>query len=711
MKTKLFLLFFLPAILFAQDFQREINPFPVDNYGRIMPAPFIGGFNDLEPYFVDIDADGDYDLFAGDYDGNIWYFRNDGSSEAPDFTFITDHLDSINLNPKFCYRTKICFCDIDADGDQDLFISGTFINTPLNSWIYFYRNVGDSQYFNFEIADSTFAGIASNSYIQMDFCDIDNDGDFDLFWSSFQNENPGMIRYYKNIGTPQDYQFQYITQSLGSINIYAICHPRFIDIDNDNDYDLFIGAGMSGGVAPDTANGQIFYYENVGTPEVYNYQLVSTFYEGIFVQDEASPCFADIDYDGDYDLFIGKGDDTPYFSTGNMGGDLVFYQNNGTAVNPNFDFVTNNYLGIDIGLGACARFCDIDADGDKDLFISHICNHIVFYRNIGNAQNPHFSLESEQYQGIEWAYGLTIDFADIDADGDYDLFLYSGVGGDGNIILYINQGTPYEADFELETSNLIGEIESATPCLVDIDADNDYDLFVGYLNGDDGAIKYYENQGDSLNYDFVLMSTNYFNITSPYLPPHIEFADIDCDNDFDLYLTCWNPYSSSSFSIREYTNIGTPRNANFVLTDTCFAEISVSQYSANPEFFDIDSDGDMDLFIGEYWGGINFYRNLQYSSVSNPERSVINSFSLRPCYPNPFNPSIIITFCLDQALPVKLSVYNQLGQEVITIINNQMSPGDYRMTWDASQFSSGLYLISLESNLGIHQTQKVILIK
>jgi flagellar hook assembly protein FlgD len=87
------------------------------------------------------------------------------------------------------------------------------------------------------------------------------------------------------------------------------------------------------------------------------------------------------------------------------------------------------------------------------------------------------------------------------------------------------------------------------------------------------------------------------------------------------------------------------------------------------------------------------------------------TFVLEPCYPNPFNPSTTISFTLNKAFPVKLSVYNQLGQEVITIINNQMSPGDYRMTWDASQFSSGVYLISLESSLGIHQTQKVILIK
>jgi hypothetical protein len=77
------------------------------------------------------------------------------------------------------------------------------------------------------------------------------------------------------------------------------------------------------------------------------------------------------------------------------------------------------------------------------------------------------------------------------------------------------------------------------------------------------------------------------------------------------------------------------------------------------------------------------------------------TFKLNSPYPNPFNPSTTISFMLDKALPVRLVVYNQLGQEVITILNNQMSPGSYRFSWDASNFSSGVYLISLESNFGI----------
>ncbi|NQS99276.1 MAG: hypothetical protein HQ591_12555, partial [candidate division Zixibacteria bacterium] len=68
-------------------------------------------------------------------------------------------------------------------------------------------------------------------------------------------------------------------------------------------------------------------------------------------------------------------------------------------------------------------------------------------------------------------------------------------------------------------------------------------------------------------------------------------------------------------------------------------------------------------------------------------------------------------FTLDRALPVRVVVYNGLGQCVATLIDKQMSPGQHQFRWDAGMCSSGVYLIALESESIPSQARKVMLIK
>ena len=269
------------------------------------------------------------------------------------------------------------------------------------------------------------------------------------------------------------------------------------------------------------------------------------------------------------------------------------------------------------------------------------------------------------------AYGVTIDFADLDRDGDYDLLVCSGVWGEDYSELYLNQGTPQNAVFELENPNLVGMIESVNPCFVDIDGDNDYDLFYGYYyQGVCGKIVFFENQGDSANYNFTLITWVYLGISNNY-PIIIDFADIDRDSDYDLFC-CSYISSLSTMGFFYFENIGTPRTANFMLADSFFGDIELG---GNIELGDIDNDSDLDLFIGYGNGGVNFYRNLEFNSVNREAESVSRSFTLLPNYPNPFNESTTIPFTLDQKLPVKVVVYNQLGQVVATLLD-QLLPAE-----------------------------------
>ena len=79
-------------------------------------------------------------------------------------------------------------------------------------------------------------------------------------------------------------------------------------------------------------------------------------------------------------------------------------------------------------------------------------------------------------------------------------------------------------------------------------------------------------------------------------------------------------------------------------------------------------------------------------------------------YPNPFNPSTNIRYEVNSAEFVSLKVYDVLGNKVATLIHEEMAPGSYDITFDASRLSSGIYFYTLHAGSFV-QTKKMILIK
>ncbi|MCK4979038.1 MAG: T9SS type A sorting domain-containing protein [Candidatus Delongbacteria bacterium] len=79
-------------------------------------------------------------------------------------------------------------------------------------------------------------------------------------------------------------------------------------------------------------------------------------------------------------------------------------------------------------------------------------------------------------------------------------------------------------------------------------------------------------------------------------------------------------------------------------------------------------------------------------------------------YPNPFNPTTEIKFAIPTASDVKLNVYNINGQLVSELVNGSEEAGIYKVSFDASNFNSGMYFYTLEVN-GMSITKKMILTK
>ncbi len=100
--------------------------------------------------------------------------------------------------------------------------------------------------------------------------------------------------------------------------------------------------------------------------------------------------------------------------------------------------------------------------------------------------------------------------------------------------------------------------------------------------------------------------------------------------------------------------------------------------------------------------------NVLYGDTTNYIR--IQKFSLSQNYPNPFNPSTKIKLDIPKASFVKLIIYDELGREVVTLVNEDMKAGTFEADWDASNYSSGIYFYRIISE-GFSDTKKMVLLK
>ncbi len=98
--------------------------------------------------------------------------------------------------------------------------------------------------------------------------------------------------------------------------------------------------------------------------------------------------------------------------------------------------------------------------------------------------------------------------------------------------------------------------------------------------------------------------------------------------------------------------------------------------------------------------------------TSNKEDEALTpvKYGLQQNYPNPFNPSTVINFSVPEQQLVQLKVYNVIGQEVATLVNNVMNSGNYSVTFDAADFSSGVYFYELRTD-AYKEVKKMMLAK
>ncbi|MBT3266517.1 hypothetical protein HN371_05145 [Candidatus Poribacteria bacterium] len=311
--------------------------------------------------------------------------------------------------------------------------------------------------------------VTGNSYPVL--VDIDDDGDFDLFVGEYGSApTPGSIHYYENVGSATSPSFQAqagaanpLGDLVGSdvLALYGAVSPSFVDIDNDGDFDAFVGAAHHD--VGDDAHGSTLYYENTGTPSSPTFTRRSVLsgpgnplgFVNTGSEYGTLPTFVDIDADGDLDAFVG------IYSTI---GDVLFFENTGIATNPSFvervgaaNPLTSAYS--DYGAPA-PSFVDIDSDGDLDVFVgvspyveieqnADTYQAVIHYRNTGTPSAPAFvRLEAADNPLDILPYDLAPapSLVDVDGDGDADAIIGNRFGS----VYYYENTTPIPEPDPLE---------------------------------------------------------------------------------------------------------------------------------------------------------------------------------------------------------------------------------------------------------------------
>lgn len=254
---------------------------------------------------------------------------------------------------------------------------------------------------------------------------------------------------------------------------------------------------------------------------------------------------------------------------------------------------------------------DLDGDGDFDILSGEYYGQMVYYQNIGTATAPAFAAADTVNFGFgNSGYIATPTFADLDGDGDFDMLRGAYYG---SMEYFENTGSATAPSFGAAQVNPFG-LDSvyyfAFPQFVDLDDDGDMDLLVNEYYGN---YQYFENTGTANAPAFAAAQTNPFNLQGFAYYNAFDLADLDMDGDMDIL------FSGYPGEWRYQENIGTASAPNFGPVQLNPFSFTNATYLGMPKFVDLDGDGDMDLLHGSYYGHWTYYENTStISGINDP---------------------------------------------------------------------------------------------
>lgn len=369
----------------------------------------------------------------------------------------------------------------------------------------FLPNMSYSQTFTQDLF-SILPGTTNNT---IDVADVDGDGDEDLFLTGKLNASPHLADVFVNTAGV-------FTAASGPFVGIRSGGAAFGDLDGDGDLDLVVVGRDDASIHDGTIESTVIYInDGSGT-----YTIGGT-HSIVPVRSSSDVAVADVNGDGSLDIIV----------TGWDGSDRVIelHTNNGSGT---FTKVTTGVPFIAVNEGAL-RFADVDGDTDMDLLIvgkdASGADIAELFINDGSGSFTKDTTASALFRGGR--SGADAEFADVDGDNDMDLLIAGWNESDGEkfVELYINDGSGV---FALDTGSSFTPLSFGSVDFGDMDNDGDMDLLLTG-SGATATTEIYKNNGSGV---FTLLSTTITGVRSG----DGKFIDFDGDGDLDVVITGWD---------------------------------------------------------------------------------------------------------------------------------------------------------------------------
>ncbi|QOJ30103.1 MAG: VCBS repeat-containing protein [Ignavibacteriales bacterium] len=561
---------------------------------------------------------------------------------------------------------NIVWGDYNNDGFLDiLFAGGPY---PWAGTSSIYKNNGDG---TFSENQSSFILKLSNATGA--WVDVNNDGLLDIIISGYyQLLRRPVAKVYLNNG---DETFSETPNDIAGTYYSSIACA---DFDNNGTID-FVISGLDRDLLPLTK-----LYKNLGNG---SFEAVQTGFVNVW---QGSSAWGDFDNDGFLDLVISGNDN---IDNNLSKGVTKLYRNNGDG---SFTSVQSSVPGVFTG---SVSWGDYNNDGLLDILITGDRKFELFgmnaaiaeiYKNTGGGT---FQRADITLPGMISSTGI---WADINNDGNIDILLSGSKGVFGiepYTQLFINDGT---GGFS-PTDDSLKQLAQSVAALGDFNNNGRLDLILsGY---DEENLTY-----SAVFYENITASTN----ARPLVPSGLSEAVTGSEVTLS-----WNSSTdpqNAGQSVTYNIRIGTAPGTADIYTPMASA---VTGKRSIPHYGNVNHNTSWKvkgLAPGEYYWSVQAVDNGFLASAFSPERKFIIgtpasakdvhsalSFELKGNYPNPFNPSTMISFSLPEDEFVSLKVYNILGNEAAVLAEKEMPAGSHRIEFSAGNLAAGVYIYILKA--------------
>jgi hypothetical protein len=716
----------------------RFDSIPVTVNSNALNFPWAGGLNYSQFSNIDLNFDGAQDLFIFDRTGNKTItFVHSGNAGTSEFIYAPEYENSFPAMTNWAL-----LADYNCDGLPDI-----FTNFPGGIRIY-KNTSSVSTGISFQLVENLlysyyYSGMVNLYVSSVDLPaihDIDYDGDLDILTFSLVGSK---LEYHKNLSVESGYGcdsliYQLKNDCWGNFNesilsnqltLFDTCSTSLPNTEmgghidslnlrgdaSDYSYQFSDGARHSGSclmafdnnginskdlLIGDISGKNIVMAENGGTAPnlassmVLQDTLFPSYDVPVNIEIMACPFSVDINFDNIKDLIC-----TPQSTAVSENAVSVsYYKNDGLNDAPDYTFQSPDFLQyemIERGEGALPVLFDYDGDGLLDLVISNYgffnnatdtyTSKLGLFRNNGTGSNPSFIQINDNFENLSATMSensLHPAFGDLNNDGDEDMI----VGNYSGTLFYFENiaGAGNPADFTLSQANLtdnnaaiidIGQY--STPHLVDLDRDGDKDLIIGERNGN---LNYYENIGSASAHNFRFRSDTLGGISvnqAGYVTGYSVPVTYDDNGKYQLIIGSQTGYVHHYDSI-ESNIFGYYRQVDTTLLGTPHG------IRSGVAVADINGDTYMDIFTGNYRGGLSFFKGDPNGNVSIAE----NVFPEITLYPNPS--SGILYFESSIGGQFKLDIYDITGRLIQknSVANNGMI--------DLRTFEKGVYLVNIK---------------